>query len=59
MTEVAKCVYKPKSLGKLYFLNTIHDSVVTQWKRAGLITLKSPDRNRATLNFFSITSNMI
>lgn len=30
-------------------LNTVHDSVVTQWKRAGLITLKSPDRNRATL----------
>ena len=27
-------------------------SAVAQWKRAGLITLMSPDRNRAALDYF-------
>ena len=39
-------------MSKPMYLAEVHDSVVTQWKRAGLITLKSPDRNRATLSFF-------
>ena len=29
---------------------------MAQWKRAGLITLMSPDRNRAALFFFSCTN---
>ena len=47
------------SISDIYLCELYKHSNLTQWKRAGLITLKSLDRNQELLMYFSQSKHVL